>query len=61
MILIGSLHTWRRSSPERAGTATGVVAIKVGGFVCVYTLTVHLMRLSGFFQLGKNQTAAALR
>lgn len=29
--------------------------------MCVYTLTVHLMRLSGLFQLGKNQTAAALR
>lgn len=60
-MFIGSLHTWRRSRPERAGAAAGVVTIKISGFVCVYTLTVHLMRLSGLFQLGKNQTAAALR
>lgn len=56
-----SVRTGRGSRLERASAAACAVAVEVGGFVCVDPLTVHLVRLSGFLQLGQDQTAAALR
>lgn len=47
--------------PDRASAAACAVAVEVGRFVGVDSLTVHLVRLSGFLQLGQNQTATPLR
>lgn len=44
-----------------AGAAACAVAVKVCGLVATDSLTVHLVRLSGFLQLGQNQTATPLR
>lgn len=54
-------HTWRRSRPERAGAAARAIAVEVCGFVGIDPLTIHLMWLSGFFQLGQNKTTTSLR
>lgn len=60
-ITVSSVRTGRGSRPEGAGAAACAVTVEVGWFVCVDPLTVHLVRLSGFFQLGQNETAAPLR
>lgn len=46
---------------EGTSAAACVVAVEVGGFVGIDPLTVYLVRLSGFLQLGQNQTATPLR
>lgn len=53
-------RTGRGSEPERPATAARAVAVEVAGFVGVDPLAVHLVRLSGFLQLGQNQTPATL-
>lgn len=61
LLVCNIIHTWRRSRPERAGAAAQSVAVKVGGFVGIDPLIVHLVGLSRLLQLGQNKTAASLR
>jgi len=58
-INVSPVRTGRGSKLESASAAA--VTVEVGGFVGVDPLTVHLVRLSGFLQLGQNETATTLR